>query len=305
MAKKILVTGATGFIGQKLCAHLAESRHEIVALSRFPEKASEVLPSGTNVYLWQSHESEPPSEAFQEIDAVIHLAGENVAGRWTKSKQRAIHDSRVIGTRKLIATMRAADATPEVFISASAIGFYGDRADEVLTEESTGGSDFLAGVCAGWETAAQEAMSTTTRVVKLRTGIVLGRGGGALGAMKKIFALGMGGPIGSGKQWWSWIHISDLLNLIDHCLEHSLEGPINATSPNPVRQKDFAKAMGKALKRPAFMPAPAFAIKTVLGGFSTELLSSKNVLPNRALSSGYTFQYPEIAPALTDILTDG
>jgi len=302
--KKILITGATGFIGQELCKKLKDAGHQLVALSRRPETASELLPLNTEVFLWEKHNELPPLEAFKGVDVVINLSGETVTGRWSKGRRALIHDTRETGTKNLVEAIKTSGANPELFLSGSAIGYYGDRGDEELHEDSGAGDDFLANVCTSWEAAADAAKSDTTRVLKMRIGVVLGPGGGAIAAMKKFFSFFIGGPVGSGKQWWSWIHRDDLINLIVHCVDNKVEGVVNATAPNPVRQKDFAKAMGEAMKRPSFMPAPAFAIKAALGGFSVELLSSKQVLPKKALDLGFHFQYPEVGPALKEVLGD-
>ncbi|MBI3461344.1 TIGR01777 family protein [Candidatus Acetothermia bacterium] len=299
---KILVTGATGFLGTRVCQKLNEAEHTVTALSRDPSLAHRFVPSLKSVFRWDSLNEAAPTEALDGVDAVVHLAGESVAGRWNDSKKRAIRESRILGTRHLIEGLTKLQAKPNVLISASAIGFYGDRGEEHLTEESAPGSDFLSGVCRDWEAEAVKAESLGLRVVRLRIGIVLGPGGGALRAMLTPFKAGLGGPMGSGHQWWSWIHRDDVVGLMLHALQSDLSGPVNATAPNPMRQGVFARTLGKVLKRPAIAPVPAFALKMLLGEFSTELLSSKFVLPKRAQETKYQFQFPELELALSEIL---
>lgn len=299
---KILVTGATGFIGQKLCKMFRGFGYELVGLSRNVESARQKVPALGRVFCWNPTRDSVPLEAFEGVDAVIHLAGESVAGRWSPQKKQTIHDSRIQGTKHLVASMLKAAHTPQTFICASAIGFYGDRGNDPLHEDEPPGNDFLAQVCGGWEAQAKRACARGIRVAFLRIGMVLGPGGGALDAMLLPTKLGMGGPLGSGKQWWSWIHLEDAVGLIEHILQNQLEGPVNLCSPNPVRQKTFAKTLGLVLRRPAFVPAPSFALKAVLGEFSAELLSSKKVLPHKAQETGYAFKFPDLEAALRNIL---
>lgn len=299
---KILVTGATGFVGSALCRGLAQDDHTVTALSRDPETAKERLPMLEAVHAWQPRGEAAPAAAVESVDAIVHLAGESVAGRWGKKQRRAIHDSRVMGTRNLVEGIRAASARPSVLISASAIGYYGDRGDDELTEAEPAGNDFLAGVCAAWEAAARDAEDLGVRVACLRTGIVLGRGGGALEQMLLPARLGMNGPLGSGRQWWSWIHIEDVLDVVRYTLATDLRGPLNTSSPAPVRQRKFAETLGAVLHRPSFVPAPALALRIVLGGFSTELLTSKRVLPAALQASGHAFRFPQLRAALDDLL---
>ncbi len=301
---RVLVTGATGFIGSALCDRLGRGGHEVVALSRDAASARQRVAAISEAHDWDLMREEAPAAALQGTEAVVHMAGESVAGRWTATKQRAIRDTRVVGTRYLVQAMRRAHTPPALLICSSAIGYYGDRGDEELTEQSGPGDDFLARTCGEWEAEATAAEELGSRVLRLRTGIVLGRGGGALAEMLLPAKLGLGGPLGSGRQWWSWIHLDDVLGLIAHMLHPGTgaSGALNNTAPSPVRQRDFARAMGRVLRRPAFMPAPALALRIVLGGFSTELLSSKRVLPAAAQAAGYSFRHPQIEPALRDVL---
>jgi hypothetical protein len=299
---KILLTGASGFIGRRLCEVLRDAGHALTALSRDPVATQNRLPQLDRSFVWDPMSSPPPPGALENVEAIIHLAGESLAGRWNAAKKKAIRESRVLGTRHLVQGLAQQDSRPKTLISASAVGYYGDRGDENLTEESAAGSGFLPEVCRDWEAAAAKAQTLGLRVVRLRTGIVLGSGGGALQAMLLPFRLGLGGPLGPGRQWWSWIHREDLIGLISYILRSEIHGAVNTTAPAPLRQRDFAKALGKVLRRPAFLPAPAFAIKALLGEFSSELLSSKRVLPKRAQEIGYRFRFPELEAALNDIL---
>jgi hypothetical protein len=299
---RVLISGVTGFIGTRLAEKLAQAGHELWGLSRDPEGARRKVPQLSEAFAWNPVTQQPPGDALKDVGAVIHLAGETVTGRWTEKKKQRIRDSRVLGTRNLVAALEAAKRPP-VLVAGSAIGFYGDKGDKPLTEDMKPGNDFLAETCVAWEAEAERAERLGMRVVRLRTGIVLGPDGGALEAMLLPFKLGMGGPLGSGRQWWSWIHRDDLVALLQRAAENDdMRGPYNGTAPEPVRQKDFAKVLGKVLRRPAFMPAPAFALKLVLGGFSSELLGSKRVLPQRAQKEGFEFSYPELEGALREAL---
>ena len=300
---RILVSGATGFIGRRLVEEFHRQGQTLVALSRDPAAAQRHLPALEKAYGWNPLHELPPAAAFTGVDAVVHLAGETVTGRWTEEKMQSIRDSRVLGTANLVKAMVRLETRPQVLISASAIGYYGDRGDEELTEESAPGNDFLAEVCQEWEKEAGKVEWGGVRSARVRVGIVLGPGGGALAAMLLPFQLGAGGPLGSGRQWWSWVHRDDLIALILHLIEHpEFSGAVNGTAPEPARQKDFAKTLGRVLWRPAFLPAPAFALKIALGGFSTELLSSKRVLPRNARDLGFRFRYPRLEAALRQAL---
>ncbi len=299
---RVVVSGVTGFIGGRLAETLTEAGHEVWGLSRNPDKAKQEVPQLTEAFAWNPIAQQPPGEALADVGAVVHLAGELVAGRWTEKKKRRIEDSRVIGTRNLVKAFEVANRPP-VLVSSSAIGFYGGRADSELTEDRKPGRDFLAKVCKAWENEAQRAEQLGVRVVIVRTGIVLAAGGGALQAMLPPFKMGVGGPMGSGQQWWSWIHRDDLVGIMQRAIEDDeTRGVYNATAPNPMQQKEFGKVLGKVLRRPAFVPTPALALRLLLGGFSTELLSSKRVLPERLQKHGFEFRYPELEDALREAL---
>lgn len=296
---RIVLTGATGFVGQALQEYLHDAGHELVALSMRSALESPYLSA---VHTWHPQATPAPTVALDGADAVVHLAGESVAGRWTAAKRASIRDSRVLGTRNLVAGMRACQNPPKTVIGASAIGYYGDRGDEVLSEAAAPGDDFLAKIGQEWEAETAAAAEIGARVVSLRIGIVLESGGGALGKMLLPAKLGLGGPLGSGRQWWSWIHREDLSRLIAHSLENEVAGALNAVAPEPMRQGEFSRTLGRVLRRPAFLPAPAFALRWLLGGFATELLSSKRVVPEHTLETGFTFRHPTLEPALRAVL---
>lgn len=296
---KALVTGGTGFVGKLLCGTLDSAN----VLTRKPEHAPPEL-SHVACFRWDAGSGPPPPEALEGCDAVFHLAGEPVAeGRWTAAKKDRILDSRDIGTRNLVKGLRAMEKPPSVLVSASAVGYYGDRGGKVLTEQSDAAEGFLGDVCLVWECEARKAEEFGMRVVTVRIGLVLGRGGGALGRMLPLFKLGLGGRLGSGNQWVPWIHVGDLVKLLVFAAENdTVSGPVNGVSPNPVTNREFTRAMGSAVKRPTLFPAPAFALRLGLGGFAEVLLASQRVEPKAALDAGFDFQYPTISSALADIV---
>jgi uncharacterized protein (TIGR01777 family) len=301
---RILLTGATGFIGSHLVARLAQAGHACVALSRSASRAQAKLPQLTAAHDWSLLDGPPPAEALEGVEAVIHLAGETVVGRWTKAKKRAIRETRVVGTEQLLRGLEAMATPPRVLLSTSAIGFYGDRGDERLTESAGPGDDFLAEVCRDWEAAAAPAKQLGIRVAHPRIGLVLHPTGGALEAMLTPFKLGLGGPLGSGRQWWAWIHLDDLLGLFERALsDPAFTGPFNATAPHPRSQREFARALARALGRPAFVPAPRLALRLALGGFAAELLSSRRAEPELAMAQGFGFRFPDLESALNDLLS--
>lgn len=298
---RIVVTGATGFIGRALCERLTLEGHEVIALARSSTPDRSV--DASRIEAWDLLAGPPPPESLAGADAVIHLAGAPVSGRWTAARKSAIRESRVLGTRHLVQGLHGMDVLPRALLSASAIGWYGEGEDRELTEDAPAGSDFLARVTHDWETEAREAETLGIRVVSLRTGIVLGTGGGALRSMLPLFRAGLGGALGSGRQWWSWIHLDDEIGLILHALDQEeLSGPMNLVSPEPARQRTVARALGRALRRPAFLPAPAVAIRVALGGFSSEILTSKRVVPDVASRTGYSFEFTDVQVALDDLL---
>jgi hypothetical protein len=299
---KVLVTGASGFVGPRLLRLLDRP----VVLSRNPDRSRAAIGMlAGRIVRWDPMQGPPPSEAFEGVDVVMHLAGESVAeGRWTAAQKARIRDSRVIGTRHLVQGIAQAAVRPRTLVSASAVGYYGDRGEEELTESAAPGRDFLAEVCVAWEQEALAARKHGVRVVTARTGIVLGAGGGALAKMLTPFKLGGGGPLGNGRQWMPWIHVADLARLYVHAAETTaLDGPMNAVAPHPVRNADFTKALARQLHRPAFLPAPYFGLRLLFGEFAQVLFASQRVIPQVAVDSGFVFQYPEIAAALREILS--
>lgn len=296
---KILITGATGFIGRQVILYMRDRGHEIVVLTRDAEKAPVRLPIACPVFCWQSAD-QPQREAFAGVDAVVHLAGENIINRWTPSRKKEIIASRVESTRQLVAAMKNLDSKPKVFVCASAIGYYGDRGDEVLDESAESGEGFLPDLCRQWEDAAQQAEESGIRVVSLRIGVVLGHDGGALQPMLPPFRLGFGGKVGSGRQWMSWIHVRDLAGLVLHAIEtNTMQGPINAVSPDPLPNVEFTQTLASVLKRPHLFPVPGFVLKIIMGETAQVVLTSQRVISRKA--DGYEFVFPELKAALEDI----
>jgi uncharacterized protein (TIGR01777 family) len=299
---KALVTGATGFVGRRLVAKLGSA----VVLSRNGQRAAKELePYAVQAFDWEALAGPPPPEAFADVDAVFHLAGEAVGeGRWTAAKKTRIRDSRETGTRHLVAGLRSLGARPRVLVSASAVGYYGSRGEEELTEGSLPGNDFLADVCIAWEREAEAARELGMRVTPIRIGVVLGPQGGALAKMMTLFSLGLGSPLGSGRQYMSWIHVDDLVELMLFAArQEALNGPINGTAPAPVTNREFTRALARALKRPAFMPpAPGLALKLFAGEFAEVLLASQRALPRAALEAKFRFQFIDVQAALDDVV---
>ncbi len=302
---KVLVTGATGFVGKKLVRELTREGHTVNVLSRNPDTVGEKIAAPVTAFAWHPEKERPPAAALDGVQAIFHLAGEGVADkRWTEKQKKKIYDSRVLGTRHLVEAVHAMTGPkPTALISASAIGFYGDRGSENLTESSSVGTGFLAEVCRDWEKEEQLASVSGLRVVSLRIGIVLGREGGMLKKVLPIFKTGLAGPLGNGQQSMSWIHVEDLVSLFLHAWKHeNIQGIVNAVSPSPLTNGEFTKDLGRALNRPAFLPAPAFGLKLVLGELSGLLLGSQKVLPERAAQSGFVYRFPRLTSALADLV---
>jgi uncharacterized protein (TIGR01777 family) len=295
---KLIVTGGTGFIGRSLCQALAATGHELVVLTRNPRSST----SPRLRYVgWQPGSAGAWVRGVDGADGIAHLAGESlVARRWTAEQKARILTSRVGTTNALVEAISKAQHKPAVLVSASAIGYYGPHGDEILSEEAPPGSDFLATLCQQWERAAQAAQGFGVRVVRLRIGLVLARDGGALAKMLPPFRWGLGGPLGSGRQWVSWIHRDDLINLFRWALEDSrVAGILNATAPNPVTMREFAKTLGRVLHRPAMAPVPAFVLRLMFGEMAQMLLTGQRVVPDAATRLGYQFTYPRLVEALS------
>ena len=296
---KILVTGGTGFIGKTLCRFLQDKNHQLTVLSRRPNKVA--LLCGESVQAIHKLDQLTSSDAF---DAIINLAGEGVAdARWSAARKQVLLDSRINTTRQLIAYIKTADKKPEVLISGSAVGFYGNRGDRKVNEESLGHVEFAHQLCAEWEVAALEAEKWGVRVCIIRTGLVIGDDGGFLKRMLPAFKVGLGGRLGDGKQWMSWIHRTDYIDILDKLLEiRVLHGVFNATAPEPVTNAEFSRALGKVLNRPAILPVPAIVLKMLLGEMSELLLGGQRVLPDHVEKAGFEFKFKTLEQALVDVL---
>lgn len=297
---KILISGATGLIGSTLKEHLSVKGHKIHSLVR-----TLPLKSGEHIH-WEPDKGVLPPDKIEGMDAVIHLAGENIAGgRWTRARKERILSSRIAGTRLLADTLAGLSEKPFIYICASGINYYGDCGDKIVDESAGIGRGFLPNVCKEWEAATEPADSAGIRTVKMRLGMVLSGNGGALKKMLPPFRLGLGGKLGSGKQYMSWIEINDLVRAIEYIIENkSLTGPVNLSSPAPVTNHEFTKALGKILRRPTFFAAPAFALKLVLGEMADELLlTSIRAHPKKLIEAGFEFQFPELKTALKEVLS--
>jgi uncharacterized protein (TIGR01777 family) len=292
--QRIAITGASGLIGTALVGHLKSEGHTVQRFVRRPVVAPDEIQ-------WDPKTGYVDIEALRGVDAVIHLAGVGVGDkRWTKKYKSEILNSRLLGTTAIAHAVN--EVKPQVFISASAIGWYGESGNRSVVESDRVGDDFLAAVCREWEGAAD--LATDVRTVKIRTGLVLDPTGGALGRMLPLFRLGLGGKLGNGKQWWSWITLHDVIRAITFLLENKVSGPVNLTSPNPVTNQEFTSALARAMHRPALFPAPAIALKIALGGFSSEILGSKKVAPQVLTDAGFTWDYPHITNALTALIQE-
>ena len=301
----VLVTGATGTIGRALVPRLLDAGHHVLALSRDAERARSLLGEGVEAYEWRQPTTErPPSEALSNAEAIVHLLGETVAQRWSADTKTSIRESRVMSTRQLVDGVRElpADARPHTLVCQSATGYYGARGEEPLDEDAPPGDDFLAQVVVEWEREASAAESLL-RVVKTRTGVVLSSSGGALATMLPVFRLGLGGPVAGGGQYIPWVHLDDVIGPILRCLDdEDMHGPFNLTAPAPVTNREFTKALGRVVGRPAIFPVPALALRALYGEMAQVILSGARALPTRLERAGYQFLRPELEPALQDIL---
>jgi uncharacterized protein len=300
---KVLVTGASGFIGSALCDSLLVRGDTVVGLTRDPKRALRTNPS-VNWHAWEPTLERPPEAAFENVDGVVHLLGERIDQRWSEEAKQRIMESRRTGTHNLIGTIAGLARKPRVLVSQSAIGYYGDRGEAIVDESAEPGEGFDAEVVREWEKAAQEAEATGVRLVVVRTGHVLDPRGGFLGQLLRPFKLGVGGPLAGGGQYVSWVHIEDEIGILLWALDDErVSGTINSTAPNPVTNKAFSKALGKALERPAVMPVPGVALDLMYGReFGKVLRGGQRVVPRRALDLGYQFKHPELDEALDDLL---
>ena len=292
--QRIAITGSSGLIGTALVGFLKSEGHTVQRLVRR-------APIAPDEVQWDPKSGFVDLEPLRGVDAIIHLAGAGVGDkRWNKKYRAEILNSRLLGTTAMANAV--VELKPQVFISASAIGWYGESGNRAVVESDRAGDDFLAAVCREWEGAADIAAGT--RTVKIRTGLVLDPTGGALGKMLPLFRFGLGGQMGNGKQWWSWITLHDLILAIRFILENPISGPVNLTSPNPVTNQEFTSALARAMHRPALFPAPAFALRIAMGGFASEILGSKKVLPNVLSEAGFTWDYPHISDALSALIEE-
>lgn len=297
----VTVTGATGLIGRRLVAALRARGDAVTVLSRDPGRARKAL--GVEAVAWDPEAAPAPTAALAGRDAVVHLAGEPVAQRWSADAKRRIRSTREQGTRNLVAGIAAAEPCPAVLVSASGVGYYGPRGDEDVTEDDPPGEDFLAGVCTAWEDEAQGAEAHGVRVVRVRTGVVLDRSGGALQKMLLPFRLGIGGPVAGGRQWMPWIHVDDLVGLYLATLDGAgWTGPVNASAPDPATNRDFSKALGRALRRPALLPVPALALRALYGDMAQIVTTGQRAVPARAQALGHRFVHTDLDEALRSAL---
>lgn len=302
---RIVVAGGAGFLGVPLCAALLAAGHEVTVLTRRADSARGRLPSGVALAEWDARSNGAGLTHGDAADAVVNLAGAGIAdGRWTPERKAVLRSSRLDATSALIAAIQQASVRPKVLVTASAIGYYGDTGDDIVNESRGAGSDFLARLCADWEAAARPAEALGTRVVFARIGIVLARDGGALAKLTPAFRAFVGGPLGSGRQWYSWIHRDDVIGLLRFAIEHDdLAGPLNVTAPQPARMRELATTLGAVLHRPALLPVPTFALRILVGELAETLVTGQRVLPVVAREHGYDFLHPTLAAALQAAVT--
>jgi uncharacterized protein (TIGR01777 family) len=300
---RVTLTGATGRIGTLLVRELLSRGDEVTVLSRSPEKARAALPGATAVG-WDPGAEPAPADALAGRDGVVHMAGEDVAQRWTDDAKRRILESREVGTRNLVAGLQAASPRPRVLVASSAVGYYGPHGDERVDEDAPPGDDFLARVCVAWEREAAAAGELDLRVVHVRTGVVLDREGGALSKMLPFFRLGVGGPVAGGDQYLAWVHREDIVGILLAALDgDGWSGPVNATAPEPATNKEFSRALGRALHRPAFAPVPGLAVRALYGDMAEIVTQGARAVPRRTLELGYEFRHPQLDEALRSALT--
>ena len=302
--KKVIVTGATGLIGKKLIQALLDRNDEVVIFSRDIKKAKSIFPNVKQIIEWDYHHPEKRKSNLENSDAVVHLAGLNLfAKRWNDEFKKSIIESRQVSTKNLVEAIKLCNKKPEVFISASGIGYYGDCRDNLLTEEFPNGNDFLAEVCKIWESESAKLDTANVRSVQIRTGLVLTPEDGALKQMLLPFKLFIGGHLGNGKQWASWLHIDDIIGIYLHAIDNqNLSGAVNAASPNPVRMKEFANNLGKVLNRPSFFPLPKFVLRLAVGEAAEVVTASQRINSKKLIDSSYKFKFENLEDALRDLL---
>jgi len=288
---RIAITGSTGLIGTALLTRLRETDHDVVRLVRRPPRAADEV-------TWDPERGTVDLDGLRGVEAAVHLAGAGVGDhRWTDEYKRTIRNSRVLGTRTLVAALTTLDPLPSVLVSGSAVGFYGDRGDDELTEASTGGQGFLADVVRAWEAETAPAAAAGIRVALARTGLVMSPEGGAFGRLLPLVKLGLAGPLGDGRQWWPWITLDDEVSALAFLLTNDISGPVNLGSPQPARNGEVTRALGRVVNRPAVLKAPRFALRLALGEFSGDVLASQRMLPERLLDAGFTFRHPDLDTA--------
>jgi uncharacterized protein (TIGR01777 family) len=298
----VTLTGATGLIGSRLVSALRARGDAVTVLSRDPDRARSTL-GDVEALSWRAVDEPAPTAAVQSRDAVVHLAGAPIAQRWTEAGRRAIHDSRELGTRNLVAGLRAAEPRPRVLVCASGVDYYGPRGDQPVTEDAGPGDDFLARVCVAWEREALAARDLGVRVVTLRTAVVLDKSGGALAKMLPFFRLGIGGPVAGGRQYLPWIHADDIVGLYLAAIDgEDWDGAFNASAPEPATNRDFSRALGRALRRPALLPVPGFALRVLYGDMAEVVTTGQRAVPARALEHGYRFRHTDLQTTLSDAL---
>ncbi|KLU64495.1 epimerase family protein [Desulfosporosinus acididurans] len=300
---KVLIFGGTGFVGRNLTVELHANGYQVYVVTRNPSESTNTLEHGVKVIKWDNHSPLTSMNQLPEIDVVINLAGESIGNRrWSKSIKQEILESRIRTTEAIVTAINNRAIQPKLLINASAIGYYGDRQDEEITESEKAGEDFLAHVCRVWENEANKVQSDLTRVVTLRIGVVIGKEG-ALSRMAMPFKFFLGGSLGEGNQWISWIHIQDLTSMIRFIIEHQeLTGPVNATTPYPMRMKEFCETLGEVLKRPSWLPMPEFLLRIVLGQMADMLLHGQRVIPKKLLNTGFEFKFPKLRSALENAM---
>lgn len=298
---RILITGGTGFIGGELCRCLIDAGHDLILLTRNPTRAASELNLPVTWFQWSDFTKPPPQESLAGVHGIINLMGESVAdGRWTAARKKSIYSSRITATQHLISAAKSHAANLIFFMSGSAIGFYGDQGEAVINESSPGGEDFLAGVCRDWE-ATLSRLPAHTRTVIFRIGLVLGKNGGALAKLLPLYQRRLGGPIGSGRHWQSWIHRSDLVAMIVASVsDEKFKGIYNAVSPHPMRQRDFAKTLGQVIGKPAIIPTPVFALRLAFGEMASIMTASQRVIPTRLIERGFPYAFANLSDALRE-----